>query len=367
LVRDAQGRKMSKTTGNVIDPLEMTGTYGTDALRFSLLTGSTPGNDINLSEERIVAGRNFANKLWNITRFVINNCSGVTPIRDESEIDFSSLSLPMRAVVSRQNELIETVTTLMETYQYGEAGRQLHEFIWSRFADWDIEAAKTQLEGDDALARIQVVQILVYVLERCLRLLHPYMPFVTEAAWQHLPQTGDSLMIAKWPEPGFRDDEAEAGMQTIMRVVRAIRNARSEHNVEPSRRIEAVIVAGDSAEALRSNHTVLARLARLNVETLQITSVLDTKPDNALTLMVGSIEIYLPLAGMVDLETEKKRLQKELAHVQSSIQRSEQILANEKFVSKAPAAVVQKERDKLVELQDQVSNLAERLRALEGS
>jgi valyl-tRNA synthetase len=367
LVRDAQGRKMSKTTGNVIDPLEMTDAYGTDALRFSLLTGSTPGNDINLSEERIVAGRNFANKLWNITRFVVSNSTDVTPIVDESDIDFDSLPMPLRAVISAHNDLIETVTNLMETYQYGEAGRQLYEFLWSRFADWDIEAAKAQMDSGDGIPRSQIVQVLVYVLERSLRLLHPFMPFVTESAWQHLPKTGHSLMIADWPSPGFRDEESEAGMQTIMRIVRAIRNARSEYEVEPSRRIEAVIVAGDSTEVLLRNQTTLARLARLDADKLQIVSTLDTKPEKALTLMVGVIEVYLPLAGLVDLQAEKDRLQKELTQVRSLVERSQGILANDKFVSKAPAEVVQKERDKLAELKEQLGNLTERLDVLENS
>ncbi len=364
LVRDAQGRKMSKTTGNVIDPLQMTDQYGTDALRFSLLTGSTPGNDISLSEDRIMAGRNFANKIWNMTRFVVSNAGTVNPIHDESQVDFSSLKLPLRALVSRHNELIETITNLMETFQYGEAGRQLYEFMWSRFADWDIEAAKTELDSQDSQAANAAAQVLVYVLERTLRLLHPYMPFLTEAAWQHLPGVGQSLMITSWPEPGYRDDEAEAGMQTIMRVIRAIRNARAEYNVEPPRRIEAIIVAGDQAGLLESNRVVLERLARLAPEKLVITSDLESKPEKALTLMVGAMEVFLPLAGMVDLEAEQKRLQAELKAIHDSVARSQQILGNENFVNKAPADVVQRERDKLADLQEQAANLQERLSAL---
>ena len=365
LVRDAQGRKMSKTTGNVIDPLEMTDRYGTDALRFSLLTGSTPGNDMNLSEERIIAGRNFANKLWNMTRFVVTNL-GANPPHADGELTDLPLALADRWILSRHNLLIQEATRLIEAYQMGEAGRQIYEFLWGEFADWYIEMAKARLTGSDEVARTTVRRVLVFVLERCLRLLHPFMPFVTEAAWQHLPHTGESLMIARWPEPGVRDEAAEAAMHAVMDVVRAIRNARSEYNVEPGRRIAAVIAAGDRVPLFASQAEVLVSLAHLDGTRLQLTNELAVKPDQALSLVVGGVEVYLPLAGMIDLAAERLRLRKELDRVSGLLARSEKSLNNPAFVAKAPPEVVQKERDRLAELQEQAAKLRRQLDTLGG-
>ncbi|GAB4535852.1 MAG: valine--tRNA ligase [Anaerolineae bacterium] len=366
LVRDAQGRKMSKTAGNVIDPLEMMDQYGTDALRFTLLTGSTPGNDMSLSEERIIANRNFANKLWNATRFVVNNL-GAAFESGLGTLNLAALALPDRWIISRHNRLIENVTQLMNTFQYGEAGRQIYEFLWGEYADWYIEIAKIRLYGTDARAQVTVRRVLVYVLDRTLRLLHPFMPFVTEAVWQHLPHGGDSLMLASWPTAGDIDPEAEAAMQLVMETVRAIRNIRAEYNVEPARRILAYVVAGEKYELFSSQRDVLVELARLDAEGLRIVDSLPDTPDQALTLVVGGIEIYLPLAGMVDLDAERARLEKELARLDNGISRSQKLLGDASFIAKAPAEVVQKERDKLSSLQEQTHKLRERLAALTAS
>jgi valyl-tRNA synthetase len=363
LVRDAQGRKMSKTSGNVIDPLEMTERYGTDALRFSLLTGSTPGNDINLSEDRIVAGRNFANKLWNMTRFVVSNLGDRSPVGEE-ELKSLPLELSDRWILSRHNQLIDTVTRLMDSHQYGEAGRQIYEFLWGEFADWYIEMAKARLNSPDARQQAAVRGMLVFVLERALRLLQPYMPYVSETAWQHLPHQGESLMISRWPVVGARDEVAETAMQLLMEAIRSIRNARSEFNVEPSRRIAAIIGAGTRADLFESQRDILAQLAHLDAARLQISANLEAKPAQALALLVGSVEIYLPLAGMIDLAAERVRLEKELGQVEMQIGRSQKVLANAGFVAKAPPEVVQKERDKLASLQDQAGKLGQRLAML---
>ncbi len=365
LVRDAQGTKMSKTTGNVIDPLLMTERYGTDALRFSLLTGSTPGNDMNLTEERIVAGRNFANKIWNITRFVTSLADSSSAL-SEDDLDFSSLGLLSRAVISQHNQLIETVTSLMEAHQYGEAARQMYEFLWAQFADWDIEMAKT-LADSDPQAKAIVAPVLAFVLERTLRLLHPFLPFVTEAAWQHLPHSGDSLMIAPWPTAGDHDLEAEAARKVITEVIHAIRNARAEYNVEPSRRIPAAIAAGSHADLLQSHQNILVRMARLEPNGLHIAPELAAKPRQALTLIVGGVEVYLPLAGMIDLTAERKRLQGELDKAEAAVVRSQKTLDNQGFITKAPPEVVQKERDKLARLEEQARKLGDRLRMLASS
>jgi valyl-tRNA synthetase len=363
LVRDAQGRKMSKTYGNVIDPLQMTEQHGTDALRFALLTGSTPGNDLSLSEERIVAGRNFANKIWNVTRFVVGNL-GIAFDGGLGTWNLSAVTPADRWIVSRYNRLNEAVNRLMETYQYGEAGRQIYEFLWGEYADWYVEIAKLRLYGADMRAQATARRVLVHVLDRTLRLLHPFMPFVTEAAWQHLPHGDDSIMVAAWPAPGNIDEEAEVAMQLVMDVVRAIRNARAEYNVEPGRSIPASIAAGDKYDLFQSQQDVLTELAHLDAEKLRLAHTLFDKPEQALTLVVGGVEIYLPLAGMVDLAAERERLQKELAHVEQGVARSEKLLDNEGFTGKAPAEVVQKERDRLAGLQAQAAKLRERLAAL---
>jgi valyl-tRNA synthetase len=363
LVRDAQGRKMSKTAGNVIDPLEMMDQYGTDALRFSLLTGGTPGNDMSLSEERIIANRNFANKTWNATRFVVNNL-GAAFDAGLGTLNLSVMALPDRWIISRQNRLIESVTQLMDAYQFGEAGRQIYEFLWGEYADWYIEIAKIRLYGTDARAQATVRRVLVYVLDRTLRLLHPFMPFVTEAVWQHLPQVEDSLMVSAWPVAGDLDEEAEAAMQLIMDAIRAIRNARAEYNVEPARRITAHIAAGERYDLLKSQRDVMVELAHLDSANLRIAHSLLDQPEQALTLVVGGVEIYLPLAGMVDLNAERTRLQKELTHVEDGMARSQKLLSNDEFVTRAPTEVVQRERDKLAGLEEQAEKLRQRLDAL---
>ncbi len=365
LVRDAQGRKMSKTAGNVIDPLEMMDRYGTDALRFALLTGSAPGNDTSLSEERIVAGRNFANKLWNITRFVVGNL-GIAFGAGLGTWNLSALTLSDRWIISRHNRLTETVSRLMETYQYGEAGRQIYEFLWGEYADWYVEIAKIRLYGTDARAQATARRVLVHVLDRTLRLLHPFMPFVTEAAWQHLPHMDHSLMVVTWPAPGDVDEEAEAAMQRVMDAIRAIRNARAEYDVEPARRIVAYLAAGDKYDLFQSQQDVLVELAHLDRDNLRLAHTLFDKSEQALTLVVGGVEIYLPLAGMIDLAAERERLQKELARVEEGLTRSEKLLNNEGFIAKAPAEVIQKERDKLASLQEQAQKLRERLAVLKA-
>jgi valyl-tRNA synthetase len=355
LVRDAQGRKMSKTTGNAIDPLEMMGQYGTDALRFTLLTGSTPGNDMSLSEERIIANRNFANKIWNATRFVVSNL-GAAFDAGHGTWNLSALALPDRWIISRRNRLVENVTQLMDAYQYGEAGRQIYEFLWGEYADWYIEIAKIRLYGADARAQATARRVLVSVLERTLRLLHPFMPYVTEATWQHLPHRDESLVVGPWPSAGDVDEEAEAAMQIVMDAIRAIRNARAEYNVEPARRIVAQIAAGEKSDLFSSQRDNNLRIAQ---------SLLD-EPEQALTLVVGGVEIYLPLAGMVDLDAERARLAKELARIEDGVARSQKLLSNEGFTAKAPAEVVQKEQDKLASLQEQAEKLRGRLETLTG-
>jgi len=372
LIRDEHGQKMSKSKGNVVDPLVVIEEHGADALRFALLTGSTPGNDMKLSMQKVEAARNFANKLWNATRFVLGNLSEGYTAQETTKAasawrkDPSMLTLADRWILSRHNRLIGDVSQLIDEYQFGEAGRQIYEFLWGEFCDWYIEIAKAPLYGEDQAAAQRTQSILVYVLERTLRLLHPFMPFVTEELWQHLPHQGEALIIAAWPKPDPLDEAAEAEMDPVMEMVRAIRNARAEYEVEPARQIAAVIVAGDKRALVASQAHVLTRLARVDAGKLRIEAELAEKPSKALDLVVSGYEVFLPLAELVDLEREKTRLGAELQRVQQEIARTEKLLGNPGFVSKAKPEVVDKERAKLEDSRQRQAKLTERLQALTG-
>jgi valyl-tRNA synthetase len=391
LVRDDQGHKMSKTTGNVIDPIALLDgaapeelsdyvcqqypdglpAMGADALRFTLLTGSSPGNDMNLSLQRVEGNRNFNNKIWNATRFVIGKLEAVPDLALKPS-QFEG-TLADRWIHSRLNGTVNDVNRLFEAYQFGEAGRQLYEFFWSEFADWYIEIAKGQID-QGGIAAYSAGLTLVHVLDQTLRMLHPFIPFVTEAAWGHLkraagtalaPRGGwaEALIIARWPETGRGlDPAAEANMALVIELIRSIRNVRGEYKVQPGKHIDALIAAGDQAALLETQRPVLEQLARLDGETLQIQPALDP-PEQVASIVVGGVTCYLPLAGMVDLAAERARLEKELEEIQGLIARSEKQLAGP-FAEKAPPAVVQRERDKLADLQQRRGQLEERLRVL---
>ncbi|MFQ5813685.1 MAG: class I tRNA ligase family protein, partial [Anaerolineae bacterium] len=254
-----------------------------------------------------------------------------------------------------------------EDYNFGEAGRQIYDFLWGEYCDWFIEMSKIRLYGEDDEAKDTAQQVLVHVLDRTMRLLHPFMPFVTEEIWQHLPHEGEALIVAPWPEAGPMDGAAEAEMSLIMEIVRAIRNARAEYKVEPGRRIEAIIATGEDYELLSSQRDILITTARLDAEKLHIARTLETKPAQALALVVGGVEVYLPLAGMVDLERERQRLNAEIEEVSKGIAGSEKLLTNEDFLAKAPAQVVNRERDKLAGYRQRQAKLQERLRSLQAS
>jgi valyl-tRNA synthetase len=397
LVRDDQGRKMSKTTGNVLDPIavldgaqpEMLGEYvrtqypegipamGADALRFTLLTGSTPGNDMNLSLQRVEGNRNFTNKIWNATRYVLSQLddeSANQQIRNpQSAIRNQTMSanqppasaLAERWILSRLAATVEEATRLMENFQYGEAGRQVYEFFWSEFCDWYLEISKIAMYRGDSAARELTKSTLVKVLDASLRLLHPFIPFVTEETWGYLKErVGDAswpkaLIIAPWPAAQRRDEAAEADMELIVAVVRAIRNARADYDVKPGHAIPAMISAGGRGGLLRDQIEVLCALARLDPAQLAIAAHLEA-PAQALTLVTGNVTTYLPLSGLVDLAAEEQKLSRELAEAETQIERSRGLLAGP-FAQRAPAAVVQRERDKLAELQERAEGLRKRL------
>ena len=377
LVRAEDGRKMSKSLGNALDPLDLIGEYGNDALRFTLLTGSTPGNDMKLSVSRIEANRNFANKIWNAARFVLMNLEADEVALDrESGPNSITYALPPLAaqtladrwILSRLDAVQTHVTQLIENWQLGEAGRQLYEFLWSEYCDWYIEAAKPRLYGGQPEEADATRQVLAYTLEQSLRLLHPFMPYVTEAIWSHLPgvaQDAESLMTQRWPTAaGQRDTQAEDSFGSIQEIVRAIRNARAEYNVEPGRRIAAVF-AGAGHTLVHENLALFTSLARLDAEQVAIESSANgSDAGPSVQLNAGGLTTYLPLAGMVDLAAEQKRLQKELDNVDNQINRANGLLSNENFVGKAPQQVVQRERDKLEELESQRKQVAASLEQL---
>jgi len=362
LIRAEDGQKMSKSLGNSIDPLEVMDEYGTDALRFTLLTGSTPGNDMKLAMSRVEANRNFANKIWNAARFVLGNLE--EKAAPTGTWDPGALSLADRWIISRQHRLTQDVTQLIEDYQYGEAGRRIYEFLWSEYCDWYIEISKTKLYGEDPAVKAVTRQVLIYALERTLRLLHPYMPFLTEELWQALPHEGEALIIAPWPQAGALDEPAEEQMGLVMELIRAIRNARAEYEVEPGRRIAAVIAAGAHRGLLESQRAELVALARIDEAKLTIAETLAAKPAKALTLVIGGVEVYLPLAELVDLEQEVARLEGELAKTAGEIARVRNLLGNANFVAKAPAQVVEREREKLTTYAEQEAKLRARLESL---
>jgi len=347
-VRDQHGQRMSKTKGNVLDPTTISAEYGTDALRFALLTASGPGSDLKLSTERVEAMRNFANKLFNATRFSLRAIESAQIVRDDDgaparPVD-EALSIPDRWILSRLASTIEDVTRLMDGYQLHEAGRALYEFIWSEFCDWYIEAVKVRLYAEpmDPV----VPQTLAYVLERTLRLLHPFMPFVTEELWQQLPHSGDALIVAAFPEAGESFPEAVASFELLREATREIRNARSEHGVDPGRRISAVIYPGQARATFEELAGELQSLARIDRDTWEVRDGEPESPATSTVIVVGGSTIYLPLAGMVDLAAERARIEREIAEVEAEIARVDAMLANEQFVAKAPEKVVGAQRER---------------------
>ena len=377
LIRDEHGQKMSKTKGNVIDPLIVMNEMGTDALRFTLLVGATPGNDMNLSIKKVEGNAHFANKLWNAGRFVIGSIENA-PVQAGAAPQWT---LADSWIWARLRALVGDVDRLFANHQYGEAGRQIYDFFWGEFADWYVEIAKLQLaEGGDRA--FYTATTLVRVLDACLRLLHPFTPFVTEELWgslkaaalakgaRYLPFAGDAwedaLIIARYPVPQPEEgweNERVADFSLLQEVVRAIRNLRTEKRVPPSRKIPAVIAAGDRAGLLDGQRDALAYLAGVDGDAFAIHAALAEKPQNAAALTILGIEIYLPLEGLVDVEAERARLQKELEATQSQVARLESLLGGS-FAERAPAQVVERERQKLATFLETAARLRDQLSAL---
>jgi len=361
LVRDEKGEKMSKVKGNVLNPLDVIESYGTDALRFALSTGTSPGNDIRLGSGKLEASRNFANKLWNAARFVIGNMEEVVTV---GAIERAGLPVEDRWILSRLNRLVASVESLMEDFQFGEAERQIHDFLWGEFCDWYIEMAKIRLNRAPS-----PIPVLAHVLETSLRLLHPFMPFITEEIWQSLKarlagEWAESIMVSPYPkaDEGAVDIEAEKQVTLVIDIIRAIRNARAEFKVEPSKWIEALVAVGEAKPIIEAQAQAIESLAR--VRPLTIIGAREARPDKAKILVLQGVEVILPMAGMVDLEAERQRLEREIEKTQAEVARLEARLRDEDFVSKAKPDVVQRERERLTGQRDRLVRLRERLAEL---
>ncbi|MBZ0275015.1 MAG: valine--tRNA ligase, partial [Anaerolineae bacterium] len=362
LVRDKLGRKISKTLGNTIDPLELIDQYGADPLRFTLVTSGAPGNDLNLDTERIEGNWRFVNKIWQMTNFITSNLEGedIAPgLPPQADLD-----LPARWILSRLNRLVANVQHLFDIDQYGEGGRQIYDFLWGEFADWYIEISKHHLYGSNEAAKRATKRTLLYVLDTSLRLLHPFMPFVTEELWGYIPHEGGALITARWPEanPAYLDDIAENQMTIMMDLVRGIRNLRLEYAVDPARKIGVLSAPGSYRAELEQYAYLFARLC--NVAELSFLAANAPAPEEAASVVASDITIYLPLAGMIDVKAECERLTKEQGKLQEQIQRSQTMLGNEQFITRAKPEVVERERAKLAELEASAAQIAERLTAL---
>ena len=362
LVRDEQGRKMSKSRGNVIDPLDVIEEFGTDALRFTLSSMATPGRDIFLSRERIEGNRNFANKLWNASRFVLMNLEGFERIVVKEE----EFTLADRWIFSRMNNIVSQVEDSLRVYNVAEASRLIYDFFWSDYADWYIELAKPRLyQKDDPRQRLVAQNLLVEIMDVTLRLLHPFMPFITEEIWQKFPGTGESIVIAPWPRmDGSRIDMgAESQMDVVQRVTSSIRAIKSVLGIALTKPVTALLKTTDADKQaiLEKDASYIKELAW--VEELIISPDI-TKPEHAAVDVAPGVEIFIPLAGLVDIEEEKKRLGKELAKTQTDAEKTRKKLSNPQFMEKAAPEVVEKEKAKLIEFDEKISKLTKQLESL---
>ena len=364
LVRDSQGRKMSKSLGNGIDPLEVIEKYGADALRFTLVTGNTPGNDMRFYFERVEGNRNYANKIWNASKFVLMNLDDY----DESYVpDKAELTLADQWILETLAQTELTVSDNLDKFELGAAADSIYDFSWNYFCDWYIETAKARLYSKENAKDRKVAQyILVYTLKRMLALLHPFMPFITEHIWQHLPHQGKTLARSAWPEPDedFRFPREKEQMERLMDAIKAIRNMRAEAHVAPGKmcRIHIAALRSDLRECAESHKIYFEKLA--HAEHVMLMEPDEPKPENALASVVNGLEVYMELKGLIDVDKEKERISKDMADAQFEISRAEKKLSNEKFLAKAPPDIVEKERAKLAVQKEKIQSIQERLNFL---
>ena len=371
LVRDAQGRKMSKSLGNGIDPLEIIDQYGADALRFMLTTGITPGNDMRFKEDRLESARNFANKLWNASRFVIMNlqdeqgeflpmAEGGAALKDED-----------KWIISRVNDAARYVTDAFEKFDLALAGQRVYDVIWNEYCDWYIEIVKSRLYGDDEEDKKVVRSVLVRTLKDMLRMLHPFMPYITEEIWTYLPKETDPdnpegfLIKEKWPVfvPEEEYEKESAVLSAAMEAIRAIRNIRAEAEASPKKKLTAFIVAKEAREKLEAGRRYICDMANIT----EITFADDRKdvPENVMTAVIDGAEIFIPLDELVDFEAEKERLAKEKKRLEGEVARTEKMLSNPGFVNKAPEKKIAEEKEKQAKYKDMLEKVCERLSMIE--
>ncbi len=357
IVRDSLGRKMSKSLGNGIDPLEMAEKYGADALRFNLITGNSPGNDMRFYTEKCEAMRNFCNKIWNASRFVMMN------LTVEENVLPARLELEDKWILSKLNDTVKAVCENLDKYELGVAAAKIYDFIWDDFCDWYIELTKPRLQGEDTQAKLGAQHVLLYVLTDILKLLHPFMPFITEEIWQALPHEGEALIAAEYPK--YRADlcfaEDEANFEMVMEAIRAVRARRAEMNVPPSRRSH-LIIATDAPTAFESGAAYIRKLAY--AESVQITDAAPEDTAGMVSVVTGRARMFMPMADLVDFEKERARIAKELANAEKQLAGQNAKLANENFVARAPEAVVNAEREKKAKLEALIENLNESLKNL---
>lgn len=362
LIRDSEGRKMSKSLGNGVDPMEVIDQYGADSLRWFLLTGSTPGNDLRFYWEKIESTWNFANKIWNASRFALMNMDGMK----YEEIDLSGeKTLADKWILTRLNDTIDQVTRLVDKYEFGEAGRYLYNFIWEEFCNWYIEMAKLTLYGEDEAAKATTRSVLAYTLDSIMRLMHPFMPFLTEEIWQHLPHEGDSIVRASYPtrrdELHFAD--SVPAFEAVMNVIRSVRNIRSEVNAPMSKPIQLFISTSDEAtqDYLSANETTIGKFT--NATELEIGRGL-TAPDKSMSAIMTGAELFIPLADLINFEEEIARLEKEVAKYEKEVERVQKKLGNPGFTGKAPAHVIDEEKAKEKDYLDKRDAVRARLEEL---
>ncbi len=363
LVRAEDGRKMSKSLGNGVDPMDVIDQYGADSLRYFLATGSSPGQDLRYSTEKVEAAWNFINKIWNASRFSLMN---IGEDFKAEHIDLSGKkSLADEWILTRLNETIADVTRLAEKYEFGEVGRVLYNFIWDEFCDWYIEMSKIPMNGEDEVQKQMTRSVLAYTLDSIMRMLHPFMPFVTEHIWQNLPVTGDSIVTASWPvvKPELSNEQSKRDMEQLMEIIRAVRNTRSEVNTPMSKQIPMMIKTNSEAisNRLETERPFIERFC--NPSTLTISTDVEI-PEEVITTAVTGGSVILPLEGLIDMEKEIARLEKELEKWQKELERVDKKLSNEKFVAKAPEKIINEEKEKQALYTEKYNSVQERLNQL---
>ncbi|MCD5410430.1 MAG: valine--tRNA ligase [Clostridiales bacterium] len=360
IIRDDEGRKMSKSLGNGIDPFEIIEEYGADALRFTLLTGNSPGNDMRFHMSKLESSRNFANKLWNATRFVLMNI-------DSDIADYDSIKDNMTTadywIITRMNRVIGEMTENINKFELGLAAQKLYDFVWSEYCDWYIEMTKSRLYGTDGNNKKTALYVLTYVLENILKLMHPYMPFITEEIWSSLPTISGNVVVASWPQYNEAEinEDAEKKMELIMAAIRSIRNIRSEMNVVPSKKAKLLVFSNEDEviETIKEGTKFFISLA--STSEIQIIEDKNEIPNDAVSVVIEGAELFIPLDELIDFEKEIERLSKEKSKLESEIKRVEGKLSNEGFVKKAPAHLIEEEKNKKVKFTDMLDKVIERI------